>query len=254
MRSFIRAALIGMLSLSAGLQAAAAQDPPASDGPPPKAKSTADRPAGGTSKTEKSARARGKSKASPSSPAALEKATFGGGCFWCLEAVFERVPGVKSAVSGYAGSDFPHPTYDLVQTGETGHAEVVQVTFDPAVVSFDELLDIFWHAHDPTSLNRQGPDEGTEYRSIILYHSEAQQESARKSYAKLTASGAFGDPIVTELVPLTRFYPAESYHQDYFRKHRNAAYCQMYIVPKLRKFAPKLREMEGKAKGAEAGR
>jgi peptide-methionine (S)-S-oxide reductase len=173
--------------------------------------------------------------------AKLEKATFGGGCFWCLEAVFERMGGVKNVVSGYAGGTVANPNYEMVRTGLTGHAEVVQITYDPTVVSYEKLLNIFWKCHDPTTLNQQGPDFGTQYRSIILYHDKAQKEAAEKSYEELMAARAFARPIVTELVPLTIFYRAEAYHQDYYRKHPGAAYCQIYIAPKLRKL--------GKTKG-----
>jgi peptide-methionine (S)-S-oxide reductase len=169
------------------------------------------------------------------SKAKLEKATFGGGCFWCLEAVFERIPGVKSVVSGYAGGNVARPSYELVCTGLTGHAEVVQIEFDPEVVSFDKLLEVFWVCHDPTTLNRQGPDMGTQYRSIILFHNQEQQVAARKSYDKITAAHVYADPIVTELVPLRAFYPAEAHHQDFYRKHRSYPYCQMEIAPKLMK-------------------
>lgn len=165
----------------------------------------------------------------------LEKATFGGGCFWCLEAVFERVPGVRAVVSGYAGGTYPHPTYELVQTGETGHAEVVQIEYDAETVPYEELLEVFWSCHDPTTLNRQGPDVGTEYRSIILYHNEEQRRAAIKAYEKLTADGVFAGPIVTELVPLTKFFKAEPYHQNYYRRNPNAPYCRMMIAPKLKK-------------------
>ncbi len=164
-----------------------------------------------------------------------EKATFGGGCFWCMEAVYESIPGVKSAVSGYSGGFIKNPSYDMVCTGETGHAEVVQVTYDPEVVSYEKLLNVFWHSHDPTTLNRQGPDYGTQYRSIVLYHTEAQKEAARKFYKKLTDERAFADPIVTDLVPLKVFYAADKHHQDYYRKNKRAAYCQTYIAPKLKK-------------------
>lgn len=165
----------------------------------------------------------------------LEKATFGGGCFWCLEAVYERIPGVKSVVSGYAGGTVPGPSYAMVSSGLTGHAEVVQLAYDPAVVSFDKLLETFWECHDPTTLNRQGPDFGTQYRSIILYHDDAQKQAAEESYRRLTAAGVFADPIVTQLVPLKAFYLADPHHQDYYRKNRNAAYCRMVIAPKLKK-------------------
>jgi peptide-methionine (S)-S-oxide reductase len=172
---------------------------------------------------------------SDTTPVKTEKATFGGGCFWCLEAVFERIKGVKTVVSGYAGGNIPRPSYELVSTGLTGHAEVVQIEYDPAVVSFDKLLQVFWACHDPTTLNRQGPDFGTQYRSIILYHNEAQKLAAQKSYKELTSANIFPDPIVTELVPFRVFYPADRHHQDYYRKNRNAMYCQMHIVPKLKK-------------------
>ncbi len=164
-----------------------------------------------------------------------EKATFGGGCFWCMEAVFERIPGVKSVVSGYAGGHIPNPTYEMVCTGLTGHAEVIQIEYDPAVVSYEKLLNIFWAAHDPTTLNRQEDDFGPNYRSIILYHNDAQKEAAEKSCKDLTRRRIFRSPIVTELVPLTEFYPAEPHHQDYYRNHRGSAYSDIHIVPKLRK-------------------
>ena len=164
-----------------------------------------------------------------------EKATFGGGCFWCMEAVFERIPGVKSVVSGYAGGHIPNPSYEMVCTGLTGHAEVIQIEYDPAVVSYEKLLNIFWAAHDPTTLNRQEDDFGPNYRSIILYHNDEQKEAAEKSYKDLTRRRVFRSPIVTDLVPLTEFYPAEAYHQDYYRNHRGSEYSDIYIVPKLRK-------------------
>ena len=164
-----------------------------------------------------------------------EKATFGGGCFWCMEAIYESVPGVKSAVSGYAGGFVRNPSYEMVCTGETGHAEVVQVEYDPEVVSYEKLLNVFWHSHDPTTPNQQGPDFGTQYRSIILYHTEAQKDAAKKSYQKLTDEGAFAAPIVTELVPMNAFFAADKHHQDYYRKNKRASYCQTYIAPKLKK-------------------
>lgn len=181
----------------------------------------------------------------------LAKATFGGGCFWCMEAVFERIVGVKNVVSGYAGGTVKKPYYDLVCTGTTGHAEVVQVTYDPEVVTYEQLLDIFWRAHDPTTLNRQGPDFGTQYRSIILYHDEAQQKAALKSYEELTNAHAFADPIVTQLVPLQVFYPAEKHHQDYYRKNKNAAYCQMTIAPKLQHLKQELQQRDAAKKSQQ---
>ncbi len=158
----------------------------------------------------------------------------GGGCFWCTEAVFERVPGVKSVVSGYSGGDVPNPTYEQVCTGETGYAEVSKLEFDPAVVSADKLLEVFFEAHDPTTLNRQGMDEGTQYRSVIFYADEAQHEAAIR--AKKTAQKNYADPIVTQIEPLKKkFYPAENYLQDYFKNYPNANYCQSVICPKLSK-------------------
>jgi len=163
----------------------------------------------------------------------LEKATLGAGCFWCVEAVFERLDGVHSVVSGYAGGIKPNPTYEEVCSGETGHAEVAQITFDPAKISYVQILNIFWQSHDPTTLNRQGGDRGTQYRSVIFYHGEQQKAIAEKS--KLSAQKLFADPIVTEIQPLSTFYAAENYHQDYFRNNPNAPYCRMVIAPKLNK-------------------
>lgn len=179
------------------------------------------------------------SAAEPTTPssATLARATFGGGCFWCTEAVFETEPGVKSVVSGYAGGHVKDPTYREVCNGTTGHAEVIQIEFDPAVVSFDRLLEIFWEAHDPTTLNRQGADEGTQYRSIILTHDETQKAAAEKS--KAAAQAHFAAPIVTEIAPLGDFYPAEKYHQDYFRNNGSAPYCRAVIAPKLKKLGRK---------------
>ena len=170
---------------------------------------------------------------STNAPQKLETATIGGGCFWCAEAVFQRIPGVKSVVSGFAGGATPNPTYEQVCTGETGHAEVIQIQFDPSVISYDKILEIFWEAHDPTTLNRQGNDAGTQYRSIILYSNEAQKAAAEKSKAE--AAHHFKDPITTQIVPLTHFYSAEQYHQNYYNDHKNQSYCQFVIRPKLRK-------------------
>lgn len=160
-------------------------------------------------------------------------ATFGGGCFWCMEAVFQTVDGVKSSTSGYAGGTAVNPTYEEVCTGTTGHAEVIQVEFDPAIISYEKLLELFWKAHDSTTLNRQGHDHGTQYRSVILYHNEAQKLAAEKS--KRAAQTKLANPIVTQIVPLVKFHRAEDYHQDYFRKHPEAAYCRAVIQPKLEK-------------------
>jgi peptide-methionine (S)-S-oxide reductase len=170
-------------------------------------------------------------------PAKLQTATFGGGCFWCAEAVFQRIPGVKSVVSGFAGGTTIDPTYEQVCTGDTGHAEVIQIQFDPAVISYGKLLEIFWEAHDPTTLNRQGADSGTQYRSIILYSDEAQKAAAEKS--KVEAARHHRSPIVTQIVPLTKFYPAEAHHQNYYNLHSDQSYCQFVIGPKLHKLIAK---------------
>jgi len=165
-------------------------------------------------------------------PAKLETATFGGGCFWCAEAIFQRIPGVKSVTSGFTGGTVPNPSYEQVCTGTTGHAEVIQLTFDPAVLSYDKLLEIFWEAHDPTTLNRQGNDTGPQYRSIILYSNDAQKKAAEASKAK--AAKKFKDPIVTEIVPLKAFYSAEDYHQNFYNQNKtNNTYCQFVITPHL---------------------
>jgi len=166
-----------------------------------------------------------------------ELATIGGGCFWCTEAVLERVPGVLKAVSGYAGGKNANPTYEEVCTGRTGHAEVIQVEFDPAVVSYERILEVFFEAHDPTTLNRQGADEGTQYRSVIFYHDEAQHVAAGR--ARLAAQAHWPDPIVTEIAPLTKFYPAEKYHQDYFKNNPTQGYCSFVIKPKMKKLESK---------------
>jgi len=162
-------------------------------------------------------------------------AYLGGGCFWCIEAVFERIEGIHSAVSGYAGGDTVDPTYSAVSSGNTGHAEVVRIEYDPDVITLDRILDLFWRAHDPTTLNRQGADVGTQYRSVILYTDETQAEIARKSKEKLEASGNYTDSVVTEIVPLDKFYTAEEYHQDYFENNPTAGYCRVVIAPKLKK-------------------
>ncbi|HRI16029.1 MAG TPA: peptide-methionine (S)-S-oxide reductase MsrA [Verrucomicrobiota bacterium] len=165
-------------------------------------------------------------------------ATVGGGCFWCTEAVFEKLPGVSKVVSGYAGGQAANPTYKEVCTGETGHAEVIQIEFDPTVITYDKLLEVFWHAHDPTTKNRQGGDAGTQYRSIILYHSPEQHAAALRSL-ELANAREFNGRITTEVVPLVKFYPAEDYHQDYFKNHPDKPYCQAVIAPKLYKLEKK---------------
>jgi peptide-methionine (S)-S-oxide reductase len=166
----------------------------------------------------------------------LEKATFGGGCFWCTEAIYERVEGVHKVVSGYAGGHVKNPTYKQVCDGTTGHAEVIQISYDPAVVSYDELLEIFFKTHDPTTLNRQGADVGTQYRSVIFYHNDEQKKKAEYYKAALDKSGAWDNPIVTEILPLTNYYPAEDYHQDYYENNSNQGYCAFVIGPKVEKF------------------
>jgi peptide-methionine (S)-S-oxide reductase len=169
----------------------------------------------------------------------LEIATLGGGCFWCTEAVFQMLPGVKSVTSGYAGGAKENPTYKEVCSGDTGHAEVIQITYDPKRVAYEKLLEAFWEAHDPTTLNRQGGDGGTQYRSIILYSSDAQQAAAEKS--KAGAQKHFAKPIVTEIVPLKKFYRSEDYHQDYYRSNPDQPYCRAVIRPKVEKFEKKLK-------------
>uniref|UniRef100_A0A7C2JZ92 Peptide methionine sulfoxide reductase MsrA n=1 Tax=Schlesneria paludicola TaxID=360056 RepID=A0A7C2JZ92_9PLAN len=165
-----------------------------------------------------------------------EIATLAGGCFWCLEAVFEQLVGVESVVSGYCGGTAANPTYEQVCTGQTGHAEVVQVTFDPQRISYDELLDVFFGIHDPTTLNRQGADVGTQYRSAIFAHSPEQQQQAEAKIASLAAAKIWDAPIVTQVVPAAEFYPAEGYHQGYFRGHPQQPYCATVISPKVAKF------------------
>jgi len=169
-----------------------------------------------------------------------EIATLGGGCFWCTEAIYQMLPGVKKVSSGYAGGTKENPTYKEVCSGNTGHAEVIQVEFDPKVVSYEKILETFWEAHDPTTLNRQGNDSGTQYRSIILYSTEAQKKAAEKSKAE--AQKNFAQPIVTEIVPLKQFYKAEGYHQDYYRTNPNQGYCRAIIRPKVEKFEKKLQQ------------
>src|SRR5829696_6574925 len=166
----------------------------------------------------------------------LQQATLGGGCFWCLEAVYVELRGVSKVVSGYTGGSVPNPSYQRVCSGTTGHAEVVQVTFDPAAVSYRELLEIFFTIHDPTTLNRQGADVGTQYRSAIFYHTPAQRETAEQVIAGLTAAGVWDAAIVTEVVPLEVFYPAEDYHQDYFERNPFQPYCRAVVAPKVSKF------------------
>lgn len=176
-------------------------------------------------------------------PASTETATLAGGCFWCLEAVFAEVRGVLRVESGYTGGHLPRPSYQDICTGMTGHAEAVRITFDPAAVSYPDLLDIFFAIHDPTTLNRQGADHGPQYRSAIFHHSEDQRAAAQSTIDHLTASRAFADPIVTELTPAPEFYVAEDYHQDYYTHHRAQPYCLFVIAPKLLKFRSKFADL-----------
>jgi len=185
---------------------------------------------GGTNVTE----ARDVAGAAP--PAGREQAVLGGGCFWCLEAVFEELEGVTDVVSGYAGGRTADPTYKEVCGGRTGHAEVVRITYDPAVIGFADILGVFFTIHDPTTLNRQGADVGTQYRSAIFYADENQRRIAEQAIAAVNASGAWDGRVVTEVVPLTEFFPAEDYHQDYYANNRAQGYCQVVINPKLAKF------------------
>jgi peptide-methionine (S)-S-oxide reductase len=185
------------------------------------------------------------------SRATVEMATLGGGCFWCLEAVFQDLDGVICVRSGYAGGHTPNPTYETVCGGATGHAEVVQVEFDSSVTSFREILEVFFAIHDPTTLNRQGPDVGTQYRSVIFHHTPAQGEEARRVLGELESDGPWSDPVVTEVSPLDEFFPAEEYHADYFRRNPRQPYCQAVIDPKVAKFrsrfAHKLKSRDSRA-------
>ena len=165
-----------------------------------------------------------------------ETATLGGGCFWCLEAVYEQLSGVLGVESGYAGGFVPNPTYEQVTTGRTGHAEVVQVTFDPEVITYDEILEVFFSIHDPTTLNRQGADVGPQYRSVILTHGDEQRLAAEAVIQRVEAAAIWDAPIVTEIAPLEAFYKAEDYHQEYYRRNRSQPYCQVVIAPKVAKF------------------
>jgi peptide-methionine (S)-S-oxide reductase len=180
----------------------------------------------------------------------LATATFGGGCFWCTEAVFVELKGVESVTSGYMGGQMENPTYKEVCTGLTGHAEVIQIKYDPQVVSFDVLLEVFWKTHDPTTLNRQGADVGTQYRSVVFYHTDEQRQLAESYKQKLNEAKAFNSPIVTEISAASKFYPAEDYHQDYYANNPNQGYCRAVIPPKLKKlravFGDKLKDADRK--------
>jgi peptide-methionine (S)-S-oxide reductase len=181
---------------------------------------------------------------SPAEPAGnqLAKATFGGGCFWCTEAVFQRLKGVQSVASGYSGGHVKNPTYRQICNGDTGHAEVIQITYDPQLISYDELLEVFWKTHDPTTPNQQGNDYGPQYRSVVFYHDDEQRKLAEHYKADLDASGAFRAPIVTEISSFNEFYPAEDYHQQYFDLNPEQMYCRMVIAPKVEKFQKVFRD------------
>lgn len=172
----------------------------------------------------------------------LEEATFGAGCFWCSEAVFAKLKGVKEVVSGYAGGEKENPTYEQVCSGDTGHAEVVQITYDPQTISYPELLEVFWATHDPTTPDRQGNDVGSQYRSAIFYHTEDQKRTAEESKEKLGQRGKYSAPIVTQILPFKNFFKAEGYHQDYYEKNSQAPYCQVVIEPKIEKLEKQFKE------------
>ncbi len=178
----------------------------------------------------------------------MELATLAGGCFWCTEAVFQKLKGVESVTPGYTGGHIPHPTYAEVSTGESGHAEAIQIEFDPKIISFETLLDVFWQLHDPTTLNQQGADHGTQYRSAIFYHDEKQREIAEKSFEKSQKSGMYQDPFVTEIVPFESFYEAEEEHRNFYENNPNQPYCRIVIDPKIQKlfknFSSKLKDEE----------
>lgn len=169
-------------------------------------------------------------------PQRKEIATLGGGCFWCSEAIFTELRGVEKVASGYSGGNVPNPSYEAVCTGKTGHAEVIQITFDPEIISFRELLEVFFTIHDPTTLNRQGSDVGTQYRSAIFYHAPEQEKIAREVIAELEKANVWDAPIVTEITPFKAFYPAEEYHREYFERNPEQPYCRIVIAPKVAKF------------------
>ena len=174
--------------------------------------------------------------ANTSTPLNMDTATFGTGCFWCTEAIFQQLEGVEKVTSGYSGGTVANPTYEEVCSKTTGHAECLNIVYNPAKISFDELLEVFWQTHDPTTLNRQGADAGPQYRSVVFYHNEEQKTKTARYKAELDKSGAFNNPIVTTLEPFTVFYPAESYHQNYYNNNTSQGYCQFVIRPKLEKF------------------
>jgi peptide-methionine (S)-S-oxide reductase len=176
-----------------------------------------------------------------------KKATFGAGCFWCVEAVFQRLEGVQQVVSGYSGGSIENPTYEQVCTGETGHAEACQITYDPARISYEQLLEVFWKTHDPTTRNRQGNDFGPQYRSVIFYHDDEQKQLAEQYKAKLEEAKIWDRPIQTQIVPFEKFWPAEDYHRDYYDNNPNQGYCRLVITPKIDKFTKQFRDRLKKA-------
>ena len=213
-------------------------------------KNAADSKSGVDSKSMAESKKPDAAKTKPSAPDAqkevnltMEIATFGNGCFWCTEAVFQQLEGVSKVVSGYAGGSVVNPTYRQVCGGDTGHAEALQITFDPKKIEYAKLLEVFWKTHDPTTLDRQGNDSGHQYRSVIFYHSPAQKELAEKAKAALTAAKAFDAPIVTAIEAYTNFYPAEDYHQNYFREHGSEGYCRAIIAPKVEKFRKAFKDL-----------
>ena len=173
----------------------------------------------------------------------MEIATLAGGCFWCTEAIFKRLKGVTAVISGYAGGDVKNPTYHEISAGQTGHAESIKITFNPKVISYQEILGVFWHLHDPTTINRQGSDSGTQYRSIIFYHSQKQKRMAEQSKRQIAESGLYKDPIVTQIVPYTTFYKAEDYHQNYYERNKDYPYCKLMIDPKLQKLMTEFKDV-----------
>jgi peptide-methionine (S)-S-oxide reductase len=229
MRTRVSIALAVILASALSGRAVLAVDKPAGK----KVKPVPDRPASDDEATKKE----------PSAPPKIEEATFGSGCFWCAEAVFQQLKGVESVVSGYSGGTLKNPTYEQVSTDLTGHAEVVHITFDPDVISYDDLLEVFWKSHDPTKLNEQGPDHGTRYRSVIFYHSDEQKELAEKSKQKHTRPGRTAHKIVTEITKFSAFYPAEDYHQNYFKNNPRDGYCQINARPKVNKVRKEFKDL-----------
>jgi peptide-methionine (S)-S-oxide reductase len=229
-----------------------AEDPPAVQ---PTAQSATTEPAEKGQEPEKAGEKEKEKEKPKLRPGTTQLATFGGGCFWCTEAVFQRIPGVRMVVSGYAGGNVPFPTYEMVCTGTTGHAEVVQIAFDPALVSYEKLLEVFWRSHNPTTPNAQGPDSGPQYRSIILYHDEEQKKAAESVYKALKARRVFHGTVVTQLEPYRGFFPAEAYHQNYYNNHPFDPYSLVYIAPKFdvfRKMAKAARKPAAKPEAPAA--